>query len=158
MLRIVGNDTKNFEKNQKIIFCSELSKTFRFLTTFLKKTGTCLLKATNICLYYFVSKKIFSTLSRFQLLDVIIMYLSTIILLSFHLFLNFEFIFFVMYLLYCYYAFIDYYIVILTTKLTNCQTSRNQISGAQLSGAQLSPTPYIPLLLNLNLSIYLLNF
>ena len=103
-------------------------------------------------------KKIFSTLSRFQLLDVIIMYLSTIILLSFHLFLNFEFIFFVMYLLYCYYAFIDYYIVILTTKLPNCQTSRNQISGAQLSGAQLSPTPYILLLLNLNLSIYLLNF
>ena len=36
-----------------------------------------------------------------------------------------------MYLLYCYYAFIDSYMVILTTKLTNCQTSRNQISGAQ---------------------------
>ena len=29
-----------------------------------------------------------------------------------------------------YYVFIDYYIVILTTKLPNCQTSRNQISGA----------------------------
>ena len=41
-------------------------------------------------------------------------------------------------LLYCYYAFIDYYIVILTTKLPNCQTSRNKISGAQLSGAQFS--------------------
>ena len=40
---------------------------------------------------------------------------------------------FVMYLLYCYYALIDY-IVILTTKLPNCQTSRNQISGARLSG------------------------
>ena len=41
-------------------------------------------------------------------------------------------------MLYFYYAFIDYFIVILTTKLPNCQTSRNQISGAQFSGAQLS--------------------
>ena len=48
-----------------------------------------------------------------------------------------------MHLLYCYYAFIDYCIVILTTKLPNCQTSRNQIR--RLSTIVLSPTPRPPI-------------